>query len=139
MELRISTEVHPTEDPKKVRDAVLNIFPSAKLEMIEDRFEGRSGEAIEFLTLLRDQYIRDTAVSVMNNGLSGDETRFHLNKQVAAVGKVNFTDGSSSLGDIEVVVLSGALELIAEATPPKDTVVQHYLNTHHSNVGEDEL
>ncbi len=139
MKVNIRTDVNPTEDPEKVQTSVLNIFPSAKLSMDGSKLEGTTFDLERFIDLLKDLRIRDTAVSILERSLSGDRTSFHLHKQVAFASKVNFTDGTSSLGDITVEVMSGASGLIGRIKPPQDRTVQHHLYTHPSNEGEDEL
>jgi predicted RNA binding protein with dsRBD fold (UPF0201 family) len=139
MKVIIRTEVNPTEDPEKVKASVLNIFPNAKLSIEGVKLEGTTVDLERFIDLLKDLMIRDTAVSILQRSLFGDRTSFHLHKQVAFASKVNFTDGTSSLGDITVEVMSGASGLIGRITPPQDRTVQHHLNTHPSHEGEDEL
>ncbi|MCU0799328.1 MAG: hypothetical protein MUC62_06615 [Candidatus Thermoplasmatota archaeon] len=139
MKVLIRTDIHPTEDPEKVKASVLNIFPRAKLSIDGSLIEGTTDDLERFIELLKDLRIRDTAVSILKRPLSGDRTAFHLHKQVAFASKVNFTEGTSSLGDITVEVMSGASELIERVTPPQDSTVQHHLNTHPSHEGEDEL
>ncbi len=139
MMVSLRTEVHPTEDLEKVWGSVRNIFPRAELSLDGSQLTGTTDDLERFIELLRDQMIRDTAVSVLKRSLSDDSTSFLLHKQVAFASKVNFTDGGSSLGDIHVEVLSGASELVQRLTPPQDSTVQHQLNTHPSHDGEDEL
>ncbi len=104
----VSALVFPTEPEEKVRHAVGNIFPDAKLHMIQqkgyvDRLEGTSG--LDHLhELLRRQKILDTARSAMYKGLKDDEISFELNKQAAYMGELNFLDHDVALGGIYVTI-----------------------------------
>jgi predicted RNA binding protein with dsRBD fold (UPF0201 family) len=117
MEIEGSAPVFPTEDPRKVKTAIENLFPGSEMIVHEDRIDFRTGSADEFEFLLEEQRIRDTAAMIIRRELADDATKFFLNKQAAFVGKVNFTEGSGSLGDISVNVRSGALEILAYITP----------------------
>ncbi|MBN1391000.1 MAG: hypothetical protein JXA22_10215 [Candidatus Thermoplasmatota archaeon] len=106
-----------TEDPEKVRQSILNIFPQSEIETRKDGVTFNTSDHSMFIDILREQQIRDTAVMLMEGRLKEDSTRFFLNKQAAFMGRVNFTDGDSTLGDIEVKVLEGGHELIEEIRP----------------------
>ena len=112
--------VHPTEDPQKVRAAVLNIFPHAEIEVSDDSISFTTPDLDRFKELLKDQQIRDTAMMVIERGLGDDSSRFFLNKQAAFVERINFTDGDSTLGDIELTILEGARQFISDITPVLD-------------------
>jgi len=101
--VQISCRVCPSEDPEKVREAVLNIFPDASLERMERGFEGGAGTD-RFCALIRKQKILDSARSTMLKGVRGKKIVFHLNKQVAVVGKVSFTEAKTILGTIAVTI-----------------------------------
>ena len=113
MKLTGSAAVHPTEDQDRVSSAILNIFPAARLVSTGTSVEFETSFADRFVEALREQQIRDTAMMVLKNAMEGGSTSFHLNKQAAFMGKVNFTEGRSTLGDIEVTVIEGAELLIS--------------------------
>ena len=72
--------VYPSEDPDKVRSAIEKLFPDAVIE-------------------------EDATRSVLYRGKKGsDRTVFHLNKQVAFMGKVSFSEPKAILGTIKVTV-----------------------------------
>jgi len=112
-----SVPVHPTEDPDKVRACIENIFPSSDIVMEDALISFACTSAGEFAYKLEQERIRDTAVMVLERNRAEDSTRFYLNKQAAFAGKVNFTDGDSTLGDILVIVRSGAQALIQSIRP----------------------
>ncbi len=104
MKCLVSSPYGKTEDHEKVAQAIMNIFPEAILEIEEGCINGSTPDIDNFLKLINQQRIRDTARQVMHKGSSKNKIKFFLNKQVAYVSKVNFTDGNSVLGDIKVII-----------------------------------
>jgi len=101
----IQVEVHPTEDPERVRAAVLALFPDAAEEPARPgtvRFSARDPSALA--EKLARQRIRDTARAVFLRSLRSGRIRFLLNKQAALAGRVNFPEPGAPLGDLEVEV-----------------------------------
>ena len=104
----VSALVFPTELEERVRQAIENIFPGTKLQMIKqkgyvDRLEGSAG--LDMLhELLRKQRILDTARSAMYKGMKGNEIGIDLNKQAAFMGEVSFLDYNIALGGIYVTI-----------------------------------
>jgi len=91
----IRAKVKPTEDKYKVKKAILNIFPKAELNFVEEdnefgKWEGRAKSVEKLKELLRSQAILDAARMVLENGKTENATKFYLNKQAAYVGAVNF-------------------------------------------------
>lgn len=104
----VSALVFPTEPEEKVRHAIENIFPGARLRLVQkqgyvDRLEGAAG-LDRLHELLRRQKILDTARSAMHGGLEGDEISFTLNKQAAYMGSLNFLDHDVALGGLYVTI-----------------------------------
>ena len=109
--LEVEAEVNPTEDPEKVMTAVRRMFGDMKLEMTQEgdkslltgRAEGLDSLR-SFHDLLRREMILDAARGVMFKGLQGNTITFYLNKQVAYVGHVSFSqpEKESPLGPIRV-------------------------------------
>ncbi len=114
----VSAFVYPTESEEKVRKAVANLFD---LSMFEERSEDLGDiKRVEFVCegpdarlalgrlyeLLREQGILDAARRVMMEGMTAEGTiLFHLHKQAAFAGAVNFAEGGESpLGPIVVEV-----------------------------------
>ena len=109
MDIDIRAEVYPTEDPGSVERAIMNLFPGAiKIEDPEPQLLVMSADdARAMAERIAKQRIRDTARSVLLRSIRGGVLMFHLNKQAAYCGKVNFTDGESLLGDIAVTIGNG--------------------------------
>lgn len=106
--VRVSALVYPTEIEENVRTAVTNVFP-VELNIRNFGIPQLYGEGdLESLrrlhTLLRELRILDTARRILMNGIEDNSTQFHLNKQVAFVGKVNFPAGEETLGSMHVEI-----------------------------------
>jgi len=117
MLIKGSSRIHLTEDPEKVRSSIENIFPGSKLEMDGLSIFFSTDIVDNFIKVLMEQQIRDTAGMVLERNTKDDTTSFNLNKQAAFMGNVNFADGDSALGDIEVEVPEGASEFIEMIRP----------------------
>lgn len=117
-EIVISTPLFPTEDPEKVKEAILKLFPDAEVELFNDNLIGRAKSLERFAEILRDCKIRDAARSRILHGNRGGETVFWLNKQVAAVGKVNFTEKTVALGAIEVRIMDEDVGSVVDSIAP---------------------
>jgi predicted RNA binding protein with dsRBD fold (UPF0201 family)/dephospho-CoA kinase len=102
--ISIKTPIYETEVQEKVERAILNIFPDAALERVDNFVKGTSGSLETFGTLLRTQRIRAAAKAELMKGLTFDSFEFSLNKQVALVGKINFS--RDPLGPILVRVVT---------------------------------
>ena len=113
VEVTVEAEVNPTEDINKVRVAVHKVMGELNLEVLEEgdakRLVGR-GKGLEtlfwFHELLRRELILDAARKVLFRGLRENTVTFYLNKQVAYVGHVSFSQpvGESPLGPIRVEI-----------------------------------
>lgn len=124
VEVRLSTRCHRTEDRNIIATAMTLLFPDARVEG-DDPVVASSRSVVRFGELLRQQRIRDAARSVMRKGIRGNSTHFVLNKQVAAVGKVSFSQESHPLGDIEVLIEDPDIERVIDSIAPRtrETVV----------------
>lgn len=122
MKLRVETEVRATEDQTKVEAAIKRIFPTLQLNRVGNYLIGESSDvrALDRLhQLLRLQAILDSARKIMRAGRRGNLVEFMLNKQVAAVSKVSFTDGESPLGPIVVTLDAPNIECLIDYLAPR--------------------
>lgn len=122
MRLRVEAKVRPTEDREKVVAAVKKIFPTLELGQAEDIVVGESSDVASLSRLhqlIRLQAILDTARSAMRKRIRDNTTQIMLNKQVASVGRVNFTDGESPLGPIVVTLEAPDIEKLIDYLAPK--------------------
>lgn len=123
IKLRVETPLNPTEDERKVETAIKNIFPTVNIsiegEGLKRRMVGEA-EGVDALRELhrkfREQRILDTARSILKRNTIGNIIVFHINKQVAYVGKVNFCEPEESppLGPITVEIISDSADKISE-------------------------
>lgn len=116
----VSCPVYPSEDPDKIRSALLNLFPTGEFELLGQKMEG-TADLDTFSKMIRRQKILDTARNQMQRGIrGGNRTSFNLNKQVATVGKVSFVDYRTALGTITVTVedpdIDGLIDRVAPMT-----------------------
>jgi len=110
--------VFPSEDPEKVREAILNIFPDASLEKDDDGFRGEASTN-KFHELIRRQKILDSTRSAMFKGVRGKKIVLHLNKQVASVGKISFTEPKTILGTLTVTIETEDPEELIDKMAPR--------------------
>jgi len=101
--VHIETPLHPTEDPLKVKAAILNIFPDAALVESEGMIQAEASSLDHLKELFKRQIIRDTAFHVLRGSIVESGLIFSLNKQAAFVGKANFAP-PSPMGAIKVTV-----------------------------------
>ncbi len=118
VEVRLSTRCHRTEDRVKIVGAIQALFPDASVEG-EDPITAISNSVETFGEILRRERIRDAARAVMRKGLAGESTYFMLNKQVAAVGKVSFSQEAHPLGDIDVRISDADIEAVIDRLAPR--------------------
>ena len=116
--MSISCPVNPSEDPEKVRSAILSIFPDAVLEEDGGGFRGTAPGLDRFSQLIRRQKILDATRAILITGVRGNRTRMLLNKQVATVGKVSFADRRPVLGAIEVFIEDDDLLALIDRVSP---------------------
>ncbi len=106
--VQVFAPVNLTEVQEKVEQTILNFFP-VTLELQDDAIPGLYGEGNleslrRFHLRLREERILDTARRLFLNWMDGNTTRFSLNKQVAFIGKLNFSSGEENLGSIDVEI-----------------------------------
>ena len=126
--VKVYVDVNPTEDPNKVKVAVEKMLGGIRLEIVRNgdkeqmigRSEGREA-LLRFHDLLRREQILDAARKVLFRGIQGNIIRFYLNKQVAYVGHISFSQsvGESPLGPIHVEIESDDPQAIIDWLAPK--------------------
>ena len=125
--IEITCPVYPSEDPEKVKTAILKVFPNATLEESDMGIKGTTDNLDRFSKQIRKQKILDTTRSVMLHGKRGDRTRIFLNKQVAFVGKISFCEEKTILGTMKVVIIDedidGLIDKVAPVTVDGEEVI----------------
>ncbi len=128
VEIKIEVEVNPTEDENKVRVAVQRVFGDIDLQSVEEegyrRLLGKAEGAeslARFYELLRKERILDAARIVLLRGVQGNKITFYLNKQVAYVGHISFSQpyGESPLGPISVEIQCDDPQSLIDWLAPK--------------------
>jgi predicted RNA binding protein with dsRBD fold (UPF0201 family) len=117
VDVTIRTRCYPTEDRDKVVHAVKSIFPDADTKGA-DPIIAHSRSLENFCDLLRKLRIRDAARSALRRGLKRGSTSFALNKQVASIGKISFSEESHALGDIEIMMSKGDIQALIDSLTP---------------------
>ena len=111
--VHIEVEINPTEDSEKVKRAVENMFGKVTFEIKTQQYgklltaETKGLDSLTKLqNLLRRERIRSAARGVLFDGLHGNSIIFYLNKQVAFVGHVSFSEpvAESPLGPIKIEI-----------------------------------
>jgi predicted RNA binding protein with dsRBD fold (UPF0201 family) len=117
LEISLKTLCYPTEDKQVVERAMTSLFPDAVVRGNEE-LEALSSSVNVFAEQLKRQRIRDAARAVMRRGIRGNTTTFRLNKQVAAVGKVSFSEEEHPLGDIIVEISADDINALIDDIAP---------------------
>ncbi|MFB2623882.1 MULTISPECIES: RNA-binding domain-containing protein [Methanothermobacter] len=110
--VRVEVPVRATEDPEKVREAVMNVFPDLEIEGYGDflKGEGNTESLSELREALERRRIRLTARGILIKNMRGKSTRIYINKQAALIGRVNVLEEPiTPLGDIMVEIESDDL------------------------------
>ncbi|MDR2707294.1 MAG: hypothetical protein LBB87_00890 [Nitrososphaerota archaeon] len=123
--VHIDVDVNPTEDEEKVKRAIANILCKPVFTS-EPAFQGYKLKVtahgqeslLNFRNLLRNDRVCDAARKVLNRAIRDDDNRisFYINKQVAYVGHVSFSEknAESPLGPIHVVIETATPRLLID-------------------------
>ncbi len=113
MRVRVRADARPTEDLKKVVEAIRNIY-TGELRIIDEGdgyyvIEGSSTDKAtldKLYNLLRIEQVLSAARAVMQRRAGGNRIRLILHKQAAYVGKVSFIDNDreSPMGGIIIEI-----------------------------------
>jgi predicted RNA binding protein with dsRBD fold (UPF0201 family) len=117
-DIRVVVRCFPTEDRERVVQALTRLFPDAVVEG-DDPIMARATSLDAFAEQLTRQRIRAAARKMLLRGVSGGQTCFKLNKQVAYVGKISFSEEAHALGDIDVVVSDDDLSSLIDTIAPR--------------------
>lgn len=117
--IEITSSINPSEDPKKIETAILNIFPNAKIKI--DNFSIISNSKdLNLLEKIYDVIHSNQSQKIyqrqLEKNLEDDSTWFYLNKQAALVGTVALCEEAdeSPLGPIKVVLTSSNIDSILD-------------------------
>ena len=111
--------IYPSEDPKKVKKALSNIFGDAKITLDKNSVKASSNDLEVLEKIFEVIHSRKTERIYrrhLNTNLVDDTTWFYLNKQAAFVNAVALCgeDDESPLGPIKVILKSNDIEHVIE-------------------------
>jgi len=129
IEVTAEALVNPTEDPRKVEKALRAILKEGsieKLELSRESFLLRArayglNSLVHLQGLLRQDRIRDAARAILFSSVAEKTIRFYLNKQVAYVNHISFSQpsGESPLGPISVKISCDDPESLIDWIAPR--------------------
>lgn len=117
--IEILSSINPSEDPKKVETAILNVFPNAKIKT----------DSFSIISNSKDLYMLEKIYDVIHSNqsqkiyqrqleknLDNNSTWFYLNKQAAFVGTISLCEEAeeSPLGPIKVILTSSNIDQIID-------------------------
>lgn len=117
--IEILSSINPSEDPKKVETAILNIFPDAKIKTNNFSITSNSKD-LHLLERIYDVIHSNHSQKIyqrqLEKNLDNDSTWFYLNKQAAFIGTVALCEEAdeSPLGPIKVVMTSSNIDKIID-------------------------
>jgi hypothetical protein len=117
--IEILCSVNPSEDPIKVKSAILNIFPNCEIKIEKFSIKGNSND---LHSLEKIYHAIDSTQSEriyqrrLEKNLEKDSTWFYLNKQAAFAEKIAICEESdeSPLGPIKVILTSTQIDKIID-------------------------
>jgi predicted RNA binding protein with dsRBD fold (UPF0201 family) len=123
----VKAEVRVTEDINKVERAIRNVFNPVNILITEEdnkRFIVAEGEGLNCLqklrSLLRNERILDAARSIFKKSIEGKTLKFHINKQIAHIGRLSFSapEHESPLGPITFIITCSSPEKLVDWLAP---------------------
>ena len=119
-EIQVFCEINPSEDPSKVKTAVLNIFPELEISISDELLIGKSndiGTLSNISESIHTKNTKNTYQRILKKNSNENSTWFYLNKQAAFVSTVALCSESneSPLGPIKVVLEGKDIENIIQS------------------------
>lgn len=115
--IKIRVKIQPTEDPKKVAEAIRNIFGDISLKQHDQEFTALLEGMVSlqtFRSIIAQDRIRDTLRKVFTRWSNGDRLGFGLNRQAAYAKHVSINlENEDPMGPIEVEII-GNIEKVIE-------------------------
>ncbi len=117
--IQMTSTLHPSEDPEKVKKAISNIFPYSTIKtepfsIISQSKELRSFEKI--YETIHSKKSQNIYRRYLEKNLDNDTTWFYLNKQAAFVEQIAICEEAdeSPLGPIKVILSSSNIDGIID-------------------------
>ena len=117
--IQIFSSVNPSEDPEKVKKAILNIFPNLSVEYEKFSIYSQSHNLQSLEKIYETIHSRQSQKiyrRTLEKNLKNDTTWFYLNKQAAFVEKIVICEESeeSPLGPIKIILTSSNIDGIID-------------------------
>ena len=117
--IEISCVINPSEDPKKVETAVLNVFPNAKIKTdnLSTIINSKDLHLLEKIyDNIHSKKLQNIYQRQLEKNLENDSTWFYLNKQAAFIGTIVLCEESeeSPLGPIKITLTSTSIDKLIE-------------------------
>ena len=118
--VQVSCQINPSEDPSKVKTAVLNIFPELEISISDELLIGKSNDIGTLSNISESIHSKNTKniyQRILKKNSNENSTWFYLNKQAAFVSTVALCSESneSPLGPIKVVLEGKDIENIIQS------------------------
>ena len=119
-EIQVFCEINPSEDPSKIKTAVLNIFPDLEISISNQQLIGKSSGFNSLSNIIASIHTKNTGSlyqRILKKNSDEDSTWFYLNKQAAFVETVAICSESneSPLGPINVILESNDIDNVIQS------------------------
>jgi predicted RNA binding protein with dsRBD fold (UPF0201 family) len=130
VKILVKAPVNPTESSMKVQTAIEQVFGAISIRRassLDQTFLVAQGQGLIWLEKLRDlickERIQTAARRILLNSIHCGTLCFYLNKQVAFIGRLSFSEetSGSSLGSITVQLEGADPEKMVDWLAPKFT------------------
>lgn len=117
--IEIFSSVNPSEDPSKVKSAILNIFPDCKITIEKYSIKGNSNDLNSLEKIydsIHSMQFQRIYQRRLEKNLENNSTWFYLNKQAAFAEKIAICEEAdeSPLGPIKVILTSTQIDQIID-------------------------
>ena len=118
--IQVSCKINLSEDPLKVKIAILNVFPELEIFLNDQQLIGKSNDTSSLSNISQSIHTKNTKNTyqrILKKNSNENSTWFYLNKQAAFVNIVALCSESdeSPLGPIKVVLEGNDIENIIQS------------------------
>ena len=118
--IQVSCKINLSEDPLKVKTAILNVFPELEISLNDQQLIGKSDDISSLSNISQSIHAKNTKniyQRILKKNSNENSTWFYLNKQAAFVNIVALCSESdeSPLGPIKVVLEGNDIENIIQS------------------------
>ena len=118
--IQVSCKINLSEDPLKVKTAILNVFPELEISLNDQQLIGKSDDISSLSNISQSIHTKNTKniyQRILKKNSNENSTWFYLNKQAAFVNIVALCSESdeSPLGPIKVVLEGNDIENIIQS------------------------